>query len=127
MAIARTLDTRILKHPGNIFNAEIKTDTIKMDNAGAVHFIVASETGNHITVAAQVIATDAQGDQRVMSDHEIHLGNGQPNQFIIDADRIARDGHDRVFLKIEDAGEADLAGTVIAILTNERYNTDQSR
>jgi hypothetical protein len=128
MAIVRNSEIKVLIAPADIFKAKIETEEIMMDNFGAAHFIITSGAGAGAKVLAQVVATDAEGKQeKVLAEREIQVGEKKVEKIVVDADYMAHDNFDRVYLKIASAGKADLLGAVHVILTNERYSSDQSR
>ena len=128
MSIIKNSEVKVLVAPGNIFNAKIETDEVMMDNFQAAHFNIASGIGAAAKVKAEIIATDAEGEnEKVIIEKEIYVGDKRLEKIIVDADRIAKYDFDRVYLRIANAGKADIIGTISVILTNERYSGDQSR
>jgi len=123
MSTIKNQEIKVLVAPAEIFNAEIKTDAVTMENYQAAHFVVASGAGADGNVLAQVIGTDAEGEkEKVLGEREITIGEERNEQLVIGADQLAHDGFDRVYLKVANAGKADLTGSVSVLLTNERYS-----
>ena len=128
MSIVKNSEIKVLVSPGAIFNAKIETEEVLMDNYQAAHFNITSGVGTATKVKAEVIGTDAEGEnEKVIAEKEIFIGDKRREKIIVDADKLAHDNFDRVYLKIANAGKADISGTVFVILTNERYSGDQAR
>ena len=128
MSIIKNSEIKVLASPGNIYNAKIETDEVEMDNFQAAHFNIVSGVGAATKVKAEVVATDADGEnEHVLIEREIIVGEKRRERIIVDADRLAKKNNDRVFLRIANAGKADITGTIFVVLTNERYSGDQSR
>jgi len=125
MSIVKNSEVRVLIAPAaDIFNAEIETEKVGLDNFQAAHFVIASGEGTAVKVNAQVIATDEDGEnEKVLAEREITVGGKATEKIVVDADYMAHDNFDRVYLKVDNAGTADIPGTVFVILTNERYST----
>jgi len=123
MAIVHKTNTQVLAAPGAIFNAKIETDEIVMDNFGAVHFVIMSGEGATKKIDVEIIATDAEGkNEQVLTEQEITVGGKNTTTIVADADRIAKGGFDRIYLKADNAALAAVNGAIIAIKTNERYS-----
>jgi len=125
MSIAKNSEIKVLVAPANIFNAKIETDTVTLDNFQVARFVIASGIGATAKVKAQVIATNEEGeDEKVIAEHEIIVGDKGREEIVVDADNLAHDEFDRVYLKVANASKADLTGTIFIILTNERYSKE---
>lgn len=125
MIIKEPITKTIIK-PGAIFNAEIETDIIGLDNFQSAKIVVASGEGTAKTVTAQVIATyaDEEGEEKILQEKEITIGDNAETSFIVDADKFAHNGHDAVYLKIANAEDANILGCVFVVLGNERYSAE---
>ena len=124
MAVIKNSNTEVLVAPAAIFNAEVKTKEVMLDNFQAAHFVVATGAGTGTTVKAQIVMTNATGEEKVQVEKEIIIGQNHTTKIVGVAAKLAHDGFDRVYLKIENAQEADMLGAVMVVLTNDRYSQE---
>jgi len=123
MSIVKNTEIEVLIAPANIFNAEIETDTVMLDNFQAAHFIIASGEGTGAKLTAQIVGTNEDGEnEKVIAEREISIGDKAVEKIVVDADSLAHNDFDGVYLKASNAGDADIIGTVFVVLTNERYS-----
>jgi len=123
MAIIRNLDIRVLEHPSTIFNAEIETDPIRLDSGQAAHFVVATGEGTVQSLTASVYGIKGEGEPILLRTTEIRIGDNAENKIVFAARELAHHELDSVYLSISSGGDATTLGTIIAVLTNERFNS----
>lgn len=124
MAVVRHLTTEVLVAPGEIFNTDIQTEAVPMDNAQAAHFIIASGEGTQAKVTGQVMARRADREDFHVREFDVAVGENAENKVVVRAREIASDDGTSVYLKIPNAEQAGVQGTIIVIKTNERYSND---
>ena len=123
MSIIKNTEVKVLVKPAKIFNAEITTEKVVLDNFQAAHFVIATGAGSPAVVVAQVIATNETGtEEKIIAEKEINIGEERDNKIVVDADCIAHDDFDRVYLKVANASDVDTIGVIFVVLTNERYS-----
>jgi len=123
MAVIRNLDIRVLEHPSAIFNADIETDRVALDNGQAAHFVVATGSGTVQTLTASLYGVRGDGDEELIRTVEIKIGDNAENKIVFAARELAHKELCSVFLKVPNASDADTIGTIFVVLTNERYST----
>lgn len=124
MSIIKNAEMKVLVAPAKIFNSEIETEAVTMDNFQAAHFLIVTGAGDPSVAVAKVIATSENGENdKVIAEREINIGEEHDNKIVVDADCIAKFDNDRVYLKIANAEDADTIGGIFVVLTNERFSS----
>ncbi|MCL2555453.1 MAG: hypothetical protein FWE03_00340 [Firmicutes bacterium] len=123
MAVIRNLDIRVLEHPSAIFNAEIKTDPVKLYSGQAAHFVVTTGEGTVQALTASVYGVRGEGEPILLRTTEIRIGDNAENKIVFAARELAHHELDSVYLSIPSGGDATMLGTIIAVLTNERFSS----
>jgi len=121
MAIIRNLDIKVLNAPGAIFDGEITTDKVKLDNGQAAHFVVTTGEGALKVVTANVYAVKENKEPVMLQSAEIKVGASSTTRIVIAARELSRDEMDSVYLVIPSADADDINGSIFVVLTNERY------
>jgi len=123
MAVIRNLDIRVLEAPAAIFNADIETDRVALENGQAAHFVIATGEGTVQTLTASLYGVRGDdGGEELIRTAEIRIGGNAENKIVFAARELAHKELCSVFLKIPSASDADTIGTIFVVLTNERYS-----
>jgi hypothetical protein len=122
MAVIKPTNVQVLVRPAQIFNAEIITDAVQMDNSQAVHFVVASGAGEKKTIVGSVMAKRADREDFHVREIEVTIGDNAESRVMITAREIASDDGTSVYLRLPNAEVADVNGIIFCVKTNERYS-----
>lgn len=123
MSIIKDTNILTLKTPSAIFNADVETDSVKLNNFQVLHFLINSGVGVETEVNARLIATNENNDQReVVFEGTIKIGNNNSTKLSVIAKEVAHGNLDRVYLQIDNAGQPEIYGCILVIQENERYS-----
>ena len=123
MAVIRNLDIRVLEAPAAIFDADIETDKVALDNGQAAHFVIATGEGAAVAADASVYGVRGDGESVLIRTAQIKIGGKAENKIVVAARELAHKEFCSVYLSIPSASSADIIGTIFVVLTNERYNS----
>jgi len=122
MAVIRNLNATAIVAPGEIFNAEIQTEAVQMDNAQAAHFFIASGDGTSSKVVGQVMGKRDDREDFHIREFDVEIGGNATSAVVIRAREIASDDGTSVYLRIPNAERDNVPGAIFVVKTNERYS-----
>ena len=124
MAVIRNVNAQVLIAPAAIFNADIQTEAVQMNNAQAAHFIVTSGAGDATEVTGQVMARRAEREDFHVREFTVTVGGNAMSKIMVAAREIASDDGTSVYLRIPNAEREGVQGAILVVKTNERYSSD---
>jgi len=120
MSIAKKQKVVFLTEPKAL--AVGSTDKVLLDNYQVVNFYLYA-TENSGGLVYQFIATNEAGQEKVLGTAPPAFTACKPLVLKAEADKLAHDGYDRVYLKLTTVG-GTTQGCVFAVLSNERYSDE---
>ena len=126
MAVINNSNIQVLKYAGAIFNEDIQTPEVTLDNAQAAHFVITSGEGTPVTAKVRIMAkyTGNDAEPVLIREEGITIGDHAVNKIVVAAREICHDEKDSVYLTIANPNAPDIVGVIIALLTNERFSTE---
>jgi hypothetical protein len=117
--------TKTLKQCGHIFNEEIKTEDIAMDNHQVAMFVLMTGAiDSPSTTKVKIIAENEDGDNKILLEKSIIIGANNEHKFAISASQLANKNLDKVYMQVDNANEADLAGCIFVVLSEPRFSIE---
>jgi hypothetical protein len=121
MAIIKSTIVEILERPGILFNKDIRTKSVKLDNYQAVHFYIATSDGSQEDLTVKIYGTKDGDNLTLIREHNLKIGVVESNEIVVVARELVHHELDSIHLEISNAKLPNKIATIFAVLTNERY------